>query len=396
MKKDSKVLKVAIPLGILAVGFLVMMVLVMSKPEQVKVQREAPAMLVEVMKAQAVDTNAMVHATATVSAAREITIVPQVSGVVTSVERDFVAGGFFKKGQMLFTIDETDYALALKSAEAARAKALHTLETVRSRADIAEQEWEILDNGKGEKANPLVLYRPQLKEAEASLESADATVKLAELNLSRTRLRAPFDARVRSENIDVGQYIGLGSQVAVLAGTETAEVVVPLLKEDIRWVALPRPGVRSGGSLATVSMSQGADKATWQGHVVRSLGEVDPKTKMVSVVVEVKDPYAIKGRAKGSTKLLNGSFVNVSIMGRGLSGVFTLPRTVLRGGSTIWVMDKQGMLRIKEVGVLRMEKDRVIIDSGLEDGDNIVLTRFSGAADGLRLRSMSNTGAADK
>ncbi|KKL72286.1 hypothetical protein LCGC14_2086420, partial [marine sediment metagenome] len=110
--------------------------------------------------------------------------------------------------------------------------------------------------------------------------------------------------------------------------------------------------------------------------------------------VEVKDPYAIKGRAKGSTKLLNGSFVNVSIMGRDLSGVFTLPRTVLREGSTIWVMDKQGMLRIKEVGVLRMEKDRVIIDSGLEDGDNIVLTRFSGAADGLRLRTMSAAGEA--
>ncbi|KKK75460.1 hypothetical protein LCGC14_2873480, partial [marine sediment metagenome] len=185
MKKDSKALKIILPVAILLAGFLVMMILVKSRPEQKKVQRQAPAMLVEVMEAQATDTNAMVHTTATVSAAREITIVPQVSGVVTSVEKDFVAGGFFKKGQMLFTIDKTDYALALKSAEAARAKALHTLETVKSRADIAEQEWEILDNGKGEKANPLVLYEPQLKEAEASLESADATVKLAELNLSR-------------------------------------------------------------------------------------------------------------------------------------------------------------------------------------------------------------------
>ncbi len=394
MKKDSKALKIILPVAILLAGFLVMMILVKGRPEQKKVQRQAPAMLVEVMEAQATDTNAMVHATATVSAAREITIVPQVSGVVTSVEKDFVAGGFFKKGQMLFTIDETDYSLALKSAEAARAKALHTLETVRSRADIAGQEWEILDNGKGEKPNPLVLYEPQLKEAEAALGSADATVKLAELKLSRTRLRAPFDARVRSENIDVGQYIGLGSQVAVLAGTETAEVVVPLQKEELEWVALPGPGARSGGSPAEVSMGQGTGKATWTGSVVRSLGEVDPRSRMVSVVVEVIDPYGIKGRAKSSEKLLNGSFVDVSIMGRGLSGVFILSRTVLREGSTIWVMDKEGKLRIKKVGVLRTEKDRVIIDSGLVEGDNIVLTRISGAADGLRLRTMSATGEA--
>ncbi|MCK4911410.1 MAG: efflux RND transporter periplasmic adaptor subunit [Thermodesulfovibrionales bacterium] len=394
MKMDNKALKVILPVAILLAGFLVMMIMVKSRPEQKKVQRQAPAMLVEIMRAESTDTISMVHATATVSAAREVTLVPQVSGVVTSLSRNFKAGGFFKKGQLLFSIDKTDYALALKSAEAARAKALHTLETVRSRADIAGREWEILDNGKGKKPNPLVLYEPQLKEAQAALESADASVKLAELKLSRTKLRAPFDARVRSENIDVGQYIGMGSQVALLAGTETAEVVVPLLKEELGWISIPRPGSKDGGSLATVSMGQGGGgTAFWNGNVVRSLGEVDPKSRMVSVVVEIKDPYGIKAKSSDTKILLNGSFVDVTIMGRSLKDVFVLPHSVLREDSTIWVMDEQGLLRINKVNVLRTEKDRIIIDSGLKDGDNIVLTRFSGAARGLRLRTGAATGA---
>ena len=387
MKKYSKALKIFLPVAILLAGFAVMMIMVKSRPEQKKVQRRSPAMLVEVMRAESTDTISMAHATATVSAAREITVVPQVSGVVTSVEKDFVAGGFFRKGQVLFTIDETDYALALKSVEAARAKARHDLATVKSRAAIAQQEWEILDSGKGEKPNPLVLYEPQLKEAEAALGSADASVKLAELNLSRTRLRAPFDARVRSENIDVGQYISMGSQVAVLAGTETAEVTVPLLKEELDWIRIPRPGAMAGGSEATVSKGKGADTDRWSGRVVRSLGEVDPKSRMVSVVVEIQDPYGIRAEGGDAARLLNGSFVDVAIEGRPLKTVFVLPHSVLREDSTLWVMDKEGLLRIKDVSVPRMEKDRIIIGSGINDGDRIVVTNISGAADGLRLRT---------
>ena len=394
MKKHSKALKIFLPVAILLAGLAVMMIMVKSRPEQKKVQRHSPAILVEVMRAESTDTISIVHANATVSAAREVTVVPQVSGVVTSVEKDFVAGGFFRKGQTLFTIDETDYALALKSVEASLAKARHDLETVKSRAAIALQEWELLDDGKGEKPNPLVLYEPQLKEAEAGLESADALVQLAELKLSRTKLRAPFDVRVRSESIDVGQYIGMGSQVALLAGTGTAEVVVPLQKEELGWISIPRPGSKGGGSRATVSMGQEGGTASWNGSVVRSLGEVDPKSRMVSVVVEIQDPYGIRAKSSDTKILLNGSFVDVTIMGRPLKDVFVLPRSVLREDSTIWVMDEQGLLRINKVGVLRTEKDRIIIDSGLKDGDNIVLTRFSGAADGLRLRTMSATGAA--
>ncbi len=379
--------KVGIPLGILALGIIVMVILIKIKPEQKKVERQTPAILVDTMEARLTNTSAMIHATATVSASREITIVPQVSGLVTSVQKEFTAGGFFKKGQLLFTIDETDYALALKSAEAARAKALHTLETVRSRAEIAGQEWEILDNGRGEKPNPLVLYEPQLKEAQAGLASADASVSLAELKLARTKLLAPFDARVRSENIDVGQFISTGAQVARLAGTETAEVIVPLSKEDLNWVTLPTPKAGSKGSTATISISQETASHLWQGQIVRSLGEVDQKSRMISVVVEVTDPYGIKDNNSGTKQLFNGSFVNVSIKGSELIGVFTLPRSVLHEDSTIWVMDEDNSLRIKKVNVLRIEKDRIIINSGLAEGDRIVVTGFSGAAEGLGLRS---------
>lgn len=387
MKKDSKAMKIFLPVAILLAGFAVMMIMVKSRPEQKKVQRQAPAMLVEVMLAESTDTSSMIHATATVSPAREVVIVPQVSGVVTSVEKGFAAGGFFRKGQLLFTIDGTDYALALKSAESAMAKALHNLETVKSRASIAQREWDLLNNDKGEKPNPLVLYEPQLKEAEAGLGSADASVKLAELNLSRTKLRAPFDARVRSENLDVGQFIAMGSQVATLAGTATAEVTAPLVKEELHWISIPMPGAMAKGSLATVSMGQGSETDRWSGRVVRSLGEVDPKSRMVSVVIEIQDPYGLRASSGDAARLLNGSFVDVAIEGRPLISVFILPRSVLREDSTVWVMDGEGLLRIRNVNVLRMEKDRIIIDSGLNDGDQIVVTGISGAANGLRLRT---------
>jgi RND family efflux transporter MFP subunit len=386
-KKTKKIFKTLLPVLILLAGLAIMMILIKSRPEQVKVQREPASVFVEVMEVSAMDRRAKIMATGTVTPAREISVVPQVSGVITRVSRNLVAGGFFKKGDLLFEIDNTDYALILKSAESLRAKAEFELESIKSRAEIARKEWEIMKGSNGEQPNSLVLYEPQLKNGQAALDSSLASVKLAEHNLARTILRAPFDARVRSKSIDVGQYITPGAPVAVLAGTETAEVVVPLKKEELDWVTLPKQGFWTGGSPATVSIGHGTGTFTWSGSVVRSLGEVNPKTKMISVVVEIKDPYGTKNRNKNAKKLLNGSFVNVSITGHELRGVFTLPRSVLREGSTVWTMDEQNLLRIKEVGVLRTEKNRIIIDSGLEDGDKIVLTKISGAANGLRLKT---------
>ncbi|NOZ25471.1 MAG: efflux RND transporter periplasmic adaptor subunit [Nitrospirae bacterium] len=385
--RSSRFFRVLVPLLILTTGFVIMRMLVLSRSAPQKEARSKPGALVEVLAVSRKDHQVKVYGTGTVQASREAGITPRVSGRVIYVSPAFVAGGFFRKGELLFEIEQADYRLAVVRARAALAQAELELARVNSNAVVARREWEALADDGVEEPNPLVLYEPQLRKAEADVAAARAALEQAELDLRRTRIRAPFDCRVRSESVETGQYVRAGSTVAVVAGTATAEVVVPLPLEETRWLNIPRQGTKRQGSPATVRISVGGETFDRQGRIVRSLGEVDPKGRMTRVVVSVDDPYHLKGRKEsGWPDLELGMFVDVILYGETLSGVFPIPAQALREGDTVWVVDGEDKLDIRPVTVVRREQETLLVRDGLEDGERIVLTTISGAAEGMRLR----------
>jgi multidrug efflux pump subunit AcrA (membrane-fusion protein) len=198
-------------------------------------------------------------------------------------------------------------------------------------------------------------------------------------------VRAPFNALVRSETIDLGQYLRSGSSVGTLLGTDTVEIVVPLPLEALSWVTVPRQGGR--GSAAEIRLPVGERNYSWPGRVVRTLGEVDPLGRMVRVVVAVDDPYLLGGRISDSRPpLAVGSFVEVALQGRRLPSAAIIPRRALREEDTVWLADDDSLLRIRSVQVLRREQETVIIGDGLQDGERVIVSSLSGAADGLKVR----------
>jgi hypothetical protein len=139
--------------------------------------------------------------------------------------------------------------------------------------------------------------------------------------------------------------------------------------------------------MATVLLDIGDTSNKWNGHVVRSSGEIDAKTRMMHIIVEVNDPYGLnKNSRSGYSALASGSFVDVHISGKKLKDIFVIPRSSFRDNSTVWVMDKENRLNIIDVDVLKIERDRVIIGKGFNDGDMVILTNISGAAEGMKLR----------
>lgn len=387
MSTKAKLIKIGVPAALIVIGFIIMKALVSSHPTAVKEVKKDPGILVEVMEAEKKEVSITVKGTGTVRAAREISVIPQVSGEVIYTAPGLDAGGFFEKGVVLFKIEDTDYRLALEQAGSLKANAEYELAKIESQAEIAHNEWDVINKENEPPPNPLVLYVPQLKSAKAALASASAKVDQAMLNLARTEIKTSFSTRIKSENIEIGQYVKSGSSVAVLAGTDIAEIAVPLTTEQLRWLNVPRHGGRLNGDDATASLNIGGTIYKWDGHVVRSTGEVDQQSRMMQVIVEIKDPYGLKEKVGTRPALAAGSFVGVVIKGKYLKDVFVIPRTAFRDNSTVWTMDKDNMLKIKEVKTLRLERDRVIISKGIDDGDMIVLTNLSGAANGMKLRT---------
>jgi RND family efflux transporter MFP subunit len=387
MRARRTIVKVSIPVIILAAGFAGMQAMVLLKKPPQKEARPNPGALVKTMSIKHEERPVTVWATGTVQPRMIADIVPQVSGRVTNVAVGFVAGGLFKKGDLLFEIEAIDYELAAEKSRAAVAKAEYELAQIESRARVAHLEWERIRLARKDRPNPLVLYEPQLKDAQAALASARADLKQRLLDIRRTKVYAPFNCRIRSESIDPGQYITTGKSVAVICGTDTAEIIVPVPLHDLHWLCVPRSRKDNGdGSPAIVRIDVNGRSLTWEGRIDRSLGEVDPKGRMVRLVVSVSDPYGLRLSAeKDRLDLAEDLFVDVILKGKPLEDIVTIPAGALRENSSVWVMNSEHCLDIRKVEVIRREKQTVLI-RGLKDGKQLVLTHLSGAAPGMKLR----------
>ncbi len=386
MSNKSTAKKILLPLVIISVAMAMAAVMVISKkapPKQPQMQLGA---LVEVFKVVSQEYPLMVRASGTVEARQQISLEPQVSGKVVALGKGFASGTFFRKGDLLIQIEKTDYRLIVEQAEAALARAEVELATTESQAAIARLEWDRLGlQTQGEEANPLTLYEPQMKNAKANIASARAAFEQARLSLRRTTIVAPYDVRIRSEQVDVGQFVRSGIKLATLTGSRSAEVIVSVPLEDLPWLTIPTQR-SSDGSSATVALRYGNNKKIWPGMLDRALGEVDSRGRMLQVAVKVMDPYRLHEKNARPPYLEVGMFVDVEFVGPVLQDMVVVPRRALRDNRTVWVADSAGVLHIRSVEVARLAREQVVIGSGLETGDRVVLTTLSGVVDGMKLR----------
>ena len=152
-----------------------------------------------------------------------IDLTAQVSGRVISVSPEYIEGGRFDAETVLLKIDDSDYQLALREAEAAVAAAELAIEQALADADVARKQLRDVPN-----ASDLSLKKPQIAEARARREAALASLALARLNLERTEVRLPFDGRVSSTTVHIGEVISVGTPLGEVFSTDTVQVRLPL------------------------------------------------------------------------------------------------------------------------------------------------------------------------
>jgi RND family efflux transporter MFP subunit len=369
---------------LVALGVAGLMKLSASKPEIKKRKPPVSVPIVRTIRVHTASQPVMVRAEGTVKPLEQMQLVPQVSGKVLYVSPSLVNGGFFKKDDVLIRIDPVDYELALTLAGAKLKDSESRLQLAREESAAAREEWRLhaVDgNGTDTEPPPLVAKEPQLAAAQAALDADRANLKKAELALERTILYAPFTGRVSREGVDIGQYVSPGQSLATLYSTDAAEIVLPLEMEDLAWIHVPgfTPGGASGSD-ARVTVRIGGKSLTWYGKVVRAEGELDERTRMINAVVRVEKPYSRR------PPLAVGFFVTVDIEGSMIPNGTVIPRTALRKDRTVWVYN-EGVLRFRKIELARMEGERVFVQSGLMDGESVVVSPLKAVTDGMNVRT---------
>lgn len=387
-------LQAVLALLVLGAGVAVAVIFIRLRKPPERVEQEVPAPLVQVSLLEARDIPMIVRGYGTVAPKVEVDLVSQVPGRVVFVHSDLKAGGVIPAGERILQIDPSDYELAVRQARAAVAETQVRLDTQTAEADVARREWRQLSPD-AEPTSPLVFREPQVRQAQAALESAEAALATAELQLQRTVLSLPFDVMIASESVDLGQYVGVGQVLAEAYGVDTFEIVVPLEDEELAWIdVFGKRLAADGGATQTrripadVQAGFAGGEHTWQGYLVRTTGQVDPVSRMVPVVIEVPEPLDTEDKPP----LLPGAFVEVAITGRTLEEAIAVPRDAIHGGKRIWLVE-DGQLRIQQVDFVRADEEFAYVTEGMPDSALIVTSALDAVVEGMAVRTPA--GAAD-
>ena len=366
--------------GITGAGLFLAVALLTGKPApEIAAPTEPPPPVVSVVVADPRPESLPVYTQGTVEARRSIRLIAEVAGKVDRTADNFVEGDFFARGDTLLHIEQADYEFAIARARSQVAAAEQRVAEERGRNRQAQREWRELGT---DEANALFLRKPQLKAAEAALEAAKADLAAAELALSRTQIRAPFDGRIAERKVELGQYVAPGTEVAQIYATDVVDVALPL--NDSQMAALNLP-LYAGDALAqpvTLSARFGGGDWQWSATIRRVDAVVDRQARVVNVIAEVRQPF--QPNPMGRPPLTPGMFVKAEIPTPPRSAIVKLPAAALRSDDSVLVVNDQQRLERQVVNVIRRSEQWAWVD-GLDKGAVIIREQSGLLVAGLKV-----------
>ena len=383
-------LTVVLCLVVLSLGVAGVMLIFSTEPTATRGgAAKETAMLVDVVPVKRGSHHPEIVAMGTVTPAQDIILSPRIEGRIVRRSDSFTPGGFVDEGEILLQIEPDDYENTLRRRESELRHAVADLEVEMGRQNVARQGYELLEETLSAENEALVLRKPQLNSARADVEAARAAVDQAELDVERTRIRAPFRAHILSRNVNVGSQVSPGAELGRLVGVATywVEATVPLGK--VHRLTFADDGDASGSPVKVRNRSAWPEGAYREGRLFRLIGALEDRTRLARVLVSVDDPLAHENPPSDLPALMLGSYVESRIRSDAIDDVVRLNRNYVHKDDTVWVME-EGALDIRHVGIVFNDAEYAYIEEGLEDGDRVVTTNLTTVVDGARLRLQSS------
>ncbi|MFT5758815.1 MAG: RND family efflux transporter MFP subunit [Alteromonadaceae bacterium] len=318
---------------------------------------------------------------------KAISLIPQVSGIITITHQNFILGGFIPAGEPIVRIEQTDYTIALDEAQAKLTLAQASLTMEQGQQRLAKKEFKLNDNKFIDDGNnkSLALRVPQLKQAQARVQLAQSEVEKARVSLKRTNLTIPYDVRILSINTTIGELINQQTAVAVL------------VKANKRWLALKFKAKDIDRLSARTADKKGSfvnfylNKQTYQGEVISLLADLVSSTKMAGAIVEIipfLSPSTMDEDAKLESPLLIGTHISATIAAGTINDAYAIPIEALINNKQVFIVDSTQLLQSRPAKLQWQSKDKVIVDIKLNANDQIVTSQVFGIATGTKVNAI--------
>lgn len=423
-------------------GAAVLTYLVVTKKAPVQEPPRERSHHVRVIEAAETDIVPRVIGYGTVSPSRVWHAVAQVAGKIEYIHPDFKKGAIVRAGTELLRISPKDYILAITQAEAnirsAEAKLnelrvsqknthssieiethaleisqreLVRIEKLLKRGTVAQsaldrEQRNLLTQRKKlqDLKNALRLLPAQIAAQKEQIAVLRTQLETAKLNLERTSLRLPFDARIADRNVEITQFVAIGQQLGSADGMKTSEIDARVPQSRFRSLIAAIVGPDAGHGITRDTLRYFVEKrglhaivrlrfddrsAEWRGRIARISDIMDPKTRTFGIIVAVDDTYkrAVAGQRP---PLFKGMFVEVEIRAAPIKGGILVPRSALHG-KNLYVVNTESRLDIRPVETGLVQGGIAAISRGLNPGEQVVVSDLSPAIKAMLLKPLPDT-----
>ncbi|MGR5352221.1 multidrug efflux RND transporter periplasmic adaptor subunit VmeY [Vibrio sp. DNB22_19_2] len=316
-----------------------------------------------------------------IEALEDTNITAQVSGYLEA--RHFDEGQMVEKGQLLYSIEPSSFAAQVASAKAALAQAKAALK----KAELDHQRGKNLLPRGSISQSEFDALTATLLGARAELEAANAQLKLAEVNLSYTQIRAPFSGRISDSKVSTGDLLSPSSGIlTTLVSLDPVHTSFSVSERE--RLSLGMDGIKGDGSAESSSVEVQLELEN--GEYYTHLGQLDflgnrinTQTGTIAMRALVPNP---------EQQLLPGQHIKVNLRDKNAKDVLVVPRRAVQTdleGNFLMVMAEGNIAERRNVKLGSQVDQGIIISEGLKKDETVITQGLQRVRNGVEVRVQS-------
>jgi len=368
--KKRQIIIVAIGLFIVVGSMAAMSLLSSQREEPIK---EKPVVAKKYVKTEPVEyTNISTEIVAygRVSASENLDLISEQSGRMYQVDVWLKEGQKFKKGDLLFRVDNREAALKLHSQKSNFIKDLASI-APDIKVDFPERYNAWYDYYRSIKLDQSLKNLPSnMTEKERTflatknILSSYYDIKSQETNLAKFNYYAPFNGSITEISMQSGSFVNPGAKIGHIIRSDKLELKVDIPIDEIHWVKL--------GSRVTIDTEDG--EKGWDGYVSRISEILNKNTQSIDVYIEIQG---------NKNTLYDGQYLRSTIPGRDVLGAMEIARNVIVENSFVYIV-QDTLLKKRLIAIHKINAETVIFN-GIAEGADLVIEPLINASNNMKV-----------
>jgi RND family efflux transporter MFP subunit len=351
-----------------------------NKPEAKRHELAAYKVKVETIKLHLGQHRLRIDGTGEIKAFRSLEIKPEVSGLIIEEHPALEVGAIINEGDVLYKIDPRDTSYTAQKIKAELETAKLRLKEEMGRQSLAQQEWQNLQL---EHANvlekELSLREPHLAKAKADVEAAEASYAMAQLNIERCTIKAPFKCSIMNIYAHKGSKVSPQDRCCQLLDISRLDFHLQLRQEQLRWIHLDSP------PKVILELDQ---LQTLEGTIKHILPELSQPGRMATVIVELPSPEALLQK-----EILVSRFLKAHFESEPIPNSVIIPRHAIHADQTVWILSPTDTLVFQNIQWLPYGSDQALVLNGISDQQWLIVSDLSTPVEGMNCERRTSDSA---